>query len=83
MKNKIHIVSDKVIQLGLKFDEIEDDLQYMSLIMLVTSYMFESIKEEKYDLFLDAFAKDVAENVKGFKKFMDDSLMDAEPGGNA
>lgn len=83
MKNKIHLVSDKVIQLGLKFDEIEDDLQYMSLIMLMTSYMFENIKDEKYKEFLDAFAKDVSENAEGFKKFMDDSLMDAEPGGNA
>ena len=85
MQNRIpKPLSEQVIQLGLKFDEIEDDdLQYMGLIMLMTGYMLENIKEEKYKVFLDAFAKDAAENIEGFKKFLDDSLMDVEPKGNA
>lgn len=85
MKVKIQKpISEQVIQLGFKFDEIEDDdLQYMGLIMLMTGYMLENIKEESYKDFLSAFAKDTTGNIEDFKKFLDDSLMDVETKGNA
>lgn len=72
------------INLGQSFDSIDDeDDQYMALIMLMTGYMIENIKETSYEAFLDDFAEDAVSNIEAFKEFMSNSLANTETKGNA
>ena len=76
--------AEKIINLGSRFDEIQsDEGQYMALIMLVSGYVVENIKEEYYEDFLKDFGKDVITNLDEFKKFSENQLSFLEPEGNA
>lgn len=76
--------AEKTIALGLAFDKIDDeDDQYMAIIMLMTGYMIENIRDDRYKEFLGDFAEDTVGNIESFKEFMCNSLAGAETKGNA
>ena len=74
----------KVIALADRFDEIQsDEAKGAAIIMLVTGFFLESVREECYEEYLKSMADDVLSNIKAFKEYQENELAEMETHGNA